>query len=68
MVCLLLAHRHQLPHRPAVFLDWAHEAGLVRLARVAVQFRHRDFQDWLTDQLFGRGIGGGVCIRPDFRR
>jgi hypothetical protein len=23
VACLLLARRHQLPHRPGVFLDWA---------------------------------------------
>jgi hypothetical protein len=48
VACLLLARRHELPHRPAVFLDWAYEAGLMRLAGIAVQFRHREFQDWLT--------------------
>jgi hypothetical protein len=48
VACLLLARRHELPHRPAVFLDWAYEAGLMRLSGIAVQFRHREFQDWLT--------------------
>ena len=27
---------------------WAYEAGLMRLAGIAVQFRQREFQDWLT--------------------
>jgi hypothetical protein len=48
IACQLLAWRHQLPWRPAVFLDWAYNAGLVRLSGIAVQFRHREFQDWLT--------------------
>lgn len=48
VACLLLARRQELPRRPALFLNWAYDAGLMRLAGIAVQFRHRDFQDWLT--------------------
>ncbi|MGH3929822.1 MAG: hypothetical protein ACRDTF_07580 [Pseudonocardiaceae bacterium] len=44
----ILARRGELPRRPAVFLDWAYEAGLMRLSGIAVQFRHREFQTWLT--------------------
>lgn len=40
----VLARTGALPSRPARFLDWAYEAGLVRLAGTAVQFRHRDLQ------------------------
>lgn len=47
IACLLLARRGALPRRPGVLLDWAYEAGLVRLSGIAVQFRHREFQDWL---------------------
>jgi hypothetical protein len=47
-VTLILARRGDLPRRPAIFLDWAYEAGLVRLSGIAVQFRHREFQTWLT--------------------
>jgi hypothetical protein len=47
VACLLLAWRGELPPRPAVFLDWAYDAGLVRLSGIAVQFRHREFQTWL---------------------
>ena len=32
------------------FLDWAVQAGLLRLSDVAYQFRHRQLQDWLTSQ------------------
>jgi hypothetical protein len=51
--CLLQAcrgTRQKLPARPAAFLDWAHQAGLIRQAGTAVQFRHREFQDWLVAQ------------------
>jgi hypothetical protein len=47
IACLLLARRGALPRRPGVLLDWAYDAGLVRLSGIAVQFRHREFQDWL---------------------
>lgn len=44
----ILANRNQLPVRPAIFLDWAHNVGLMRLSGIAVQFRHRDLQDHLA--------------------
>lgn len=37
-----------LPRRPGQFLDWAYQAGLVRMAGSATQFRHRDLQANLT--------------------
>jgi hypothetical protein len=45
---LFLARRGDLPRRPAAFLDWAYQAGLMRLSGIAVQFRHREFQTWLV--------------------
>jgi hypothetical protein len=36
------------PLRFGGFLDWAHDAGLLRISGVAYQFRHRQLQDWLT--------------------
>ena len=45
---ILLAHRGDLPRRPAVFMDWAYQAGLMRISGIAVQFRHREFQTWLA--------------------
>jgi hypothetical protein len=45
---LFLARRGDLPMRPAAFLDWAYQAGLMRLSGIAVQFRHREFQTWLA--------------------
>jgi hypothetical protein len=47
VACFVLARREELPMRLSAFLDWAGDAGLVRLAGTAVQFRHRDFQTWL---------------------
>ncbi|MGB6163450.1 MAG: hypothetical protein WBF75_12950 [Pseudonocardiaceae bacterium] len=47
---MLLAQRGDLPRRPAVFLDWAYQAGLMRLSGIAVQFRHREFQAWLANR------------------
>jgi hypothetical protein len=44
----ILARRRDLPPRPAPFLDWAYGAGLLRLAGISPQFRHRELQDHLT--------------------
>ncbi|MFE9859219.1 hypothetical protein [Streptomyces sp. NPDC005780] len=44
----LLCSRGRLPFRLVVFLDWACEAGLLRYAGPAYQFRHRELQQWLT--------------------
>jgi hypothetical protein len=43
---LFLAHQGDLPRRPAVFMNWTYQAGLMRLSGIAVQFRHREFQTW----------------------
>lgn len=43
-----LRRTDRLPRRFTRFLDWAYEAGLLRLSGIAVQFRHRELQDWLT--------------------
>ncbi|MBV1855053.1 hypothetical protein [Catellatospora tritici] len=44
----LAARKGRLPRRPARFLDWAYEAGLLRLSGGSIQFRHRELQDWLA--------------------
>lgn len=36
-----------MPPRPAAFLDWAHEAGLIRATGNDDQFRHSALRDWL---------------------
>jgi hypothetical protein len=43
------AARGRLPARLAPFLDWAVKAGLLRVAGIAYQFRHRDLQAWLAN-------------------
>lgn len=47
MAIRILARRHELPRRPTRFLDWAYEAGLLRMAGISVQFRHRELQAYL---------------------
>jgi len=42
------ARQGTLPRRPARFLDWCLDTGLMRMAGNAIQFRHRQLQDWLT--------------------
>jgi hypothetical protein len=36
------------PPRPAQFLDWARDAGLLRVTGIAYQFRHDTYGEWLT--------------------
>ncbi|MER6833454.1 NACHT domain-containing protein [Streptomyces cellulosae] len=56
-VVLLLCTRRQsgkwLPWRLGLFLDWCSQAGLVRVAGTAYQFRHRELQEHLagTDEI-----------------
>lgn len=45
---VLAAFRGQAPLRFGAFLDWAHQAGLLRVSGTAYQFRHRQLQDWFT--------------------
>ncbi|WP_330328141.1 hypothetical protein [Streptomyces pseudovenezuelae] len=44
----LCCARGRLPWHLGAFLNWAYEAGLLRISGVAYQFRHRELQDWLT--------------------
>lgn len=39
------------PFRFAEFLEWTGRAGLTRMSGAAMQFRHREIQDWLRSQL-----------------
>jgi hypothetical protein len=47
------AVRGRSPLRFGDFLDWAVQAGILRVSGVAYQFRHRQLQDWLASP--GRG-------------
>jgi hypothetical protein len=44
---VISALRQDGPPRFGSFLDWAQQAGLLRVSGVAYQFRHRQLQDWL---------------------
>ncbi|WP_020124709.1 hypothetical protein [Streptomyces canus] len=48
LLCTRLGPR-ALPWRLSRFLQWATNAGLLRSAGIAHQFRHRELQDWLAD-------------------
>ncbi|MGA5194487.1 NACHT domain-containing protein [Streptomyces exfoliatus] len=46
---LVLAARRRFPRRRlGPFLDWAYDAGLLRLSGIAVQFRHHALQEWVS--------------------
>lgn len=47
---ILTAGRKELPLRFGKFLDWAHQAGILRIAGNAYQFRHIEIRAWLQDQ------------------
>ncbi|QKZ23807.1 NACHT domain-containing protein [Streptomyces chartreusis] len=47
---LLCVGGRQLPWRIGPFMDWACQAGLLRTAGGAYQFRHRELQEWLARQ------------------
>ncbi|MFD6268776.1 NACHT domain-containing protein [Nocardia asteroides] len=46
---LLFKATADFPARPAVFLDWARDRGLLRINATAYQFRHQTYQQWLID-------------------
>jgi NACHT domain len=46
---LLFAFTEIFPARPAQFLEWARNAGLLRVTGIAYQCRHESYQQWLAD-------------------
>lgn len=51
IVLLVCARRwtdHWLPWRLGGFLHWCYQAGLIRVAGIGYQFRHRELQDYLA--------------------
>ena len=44
---LLFRLTGRFPRRPAQFLEWARNSGLLRVTGVAYQFRHDTYQQWL---------------------
>ncbi|GAB2874997.1 NACHT domain-containing protein [Streptomyces mayteni] len=47
-LAMLLLTRGQLPWRLSRFLDWAYDAGILRMAASTYQFRHNRLQQWLA--------------------
>jgi hypothetical protein len=58
------AIRGRSPLRFGAFLDWARDAGLLRVSGTAYQFRHRQLQDWLTHGPRARGQMPGTLSTP----
>ena len=53
---------HWLPWRFGRFLHWCYEAGLIRVAGISYQFRHRELQDYLACNLGTSKLGRGVIL------
>ncbi|MEV0367986.1 NACHT domain-containing protein [Nocardia fusca] len=47
LAVLLFKITADFPGRPAAFLDWARNSGLLRVNATAYQFRHQTYQQWL---------------------
>lgn len=47
LAVLLFKLTAAFPDRPAIFLDWARDSGLLRVNATAYQFRHQSYQQWL---------------------
>ena len=54
--------RGRAPLRFGAFLEWAHDAGLLRVSGIAYQFRHRQLQEWLTLPVNGEKDGLAPAI------
>lgn len=54
-LALLLCTRGKLPLRLGAFLDWAYEAGLLRVSGIAYQFRHDELRNWLARRRVDKG-------------
>ena len=47
LLCTRRWNEHWLPWRLGSFLDWCYQAGLIRIAGISYQLRHRELQDYL---------------------
>jgi hypothetical protein len=65
---LITYRRHQLPLRLKAFLDWACEAGLMRLSGTAYQFRHLELQQWVAAHADGSAAPRPTAALPARRR
>jgi NACHT domain len=50
LLCTRRWNRRPLPWRLGRFLDWCYDAGLIRVAGIAYQFRHQELQNYLAHQ------------------
>jgi hypothetical protein len=48
LMCTRRWSDHWLSWRLGLFLHWCYEAGLIRIAGIGYQFRHRELQDYLA--------------------
>jgi hypothetical protein len=48
LLCTRRWSRHPLPWRLGRFLGWCYGAGLIRVAGIGYEFRHRELQDYLA--------------------
>jgi hypothetical protein len=53
---LLFALTETFPARPVQFLEWARNAGLLRVTGIAYQCRHDSYQQWLAAGGVDRGV------------
>jgi hypothetical protein len=65
-----MAVRGRGPLRFAVFLDWAADAGILRVSGIAYQFRHQQLQARLTTADVGTDLAAGCSgdAHPEARR
>jgi hypothetical protein len=50
VLLFLLGARKTFPARPARFLNWAENSGLLRATGAAYQYRHETYRSWLAEQ------------------
>ena len=53
---LLFAFTEIFPARPVQFMEWARNAGLLRVTGIAYQCRHDSYQQWLAAGDVDRGV------------
>ena len=53
---LLFAFTESFAPRPAQFLEWARNAGLLRVTGIAYQCRHDSYEQWLAAADVDRGV------------
>ena len=62
---LLFAFTEIFAPRPAQFLEWARNAGLLRVTGIAYQFRHDSYQQWLAAGDVDRGVKTTLDAQAD---